>query len=507
VDEIFSPFDNLRRAELYALFVDDWVEREFKRLQLAGALGSASDATLPDMKAAVLRFSCRLAFGMFEHGQVQQVNVALGPAADAAPTGAASTSRKRSPAELFKQRRPAPARQTKRSTAGDTSTSPAAAARASDADAAWARKLFEADGDSATAAPNGSGTALRLDAQHLCSPLRRSGDTFRFLHKSLQEYLAALHIALETTNGWLAAKLREETDPPGQQQQRPWARDGKLIDALALSKRPLTYDVAILRFASELVHASARAYDPDAAIIRAGPDPAAQVAVAASDPEPQPLGCALWELLYAARRALDDSSEEPAEAEPDEAVVRAAGNAASVLNWANVPFSGRNLRGLVLGHAPADRGSGHDDSANHVPFVVDLHGAMLHRADLTGACLRHVRLQQALLDGAVMRNAVLGGVVFGEYAAFRGHAREVHAVVLSPRGDTAYSADESGDGKIVCWDRRTCQVRILLASPLAVTLRPCRGADCAPSCAARAQSLRTFEGRRATALRTTLTAL
>jgi hypothetical protein len=246
---------------------------------------------------------------------------------------------------------------------------PRRGARASDADDAWARKLFEADGDSA-AAPDGSGTALRLDAQHLCSPLRRSGDTFRFLHKSLQEYLAALHIALETTNGWLAAKLKEETDPPGQQQQRPWARDGKLIDALALSKRPLTYDVAILRFASELVHASARAYDPDAAIIRAGPNSAAQVAVAASDPEPQPLGCALWELLYAARRALDDSSEEPAGAEPDEAVVRATGNAASVLNWANVPFSGRNLRGLVLGHAPADRGSGHDDTVQRQSCVV-----------------------------------------------------------------------------------------------------------------------------------------
>ncbi len=36
-ENIVEPFDTVRRAELYALFMDDWIEREFERLRLAGA--------------------------------------------------------------------------------------------------------------------------------------------------------------------------------------------------------------------------------------------------------------------------------------------------------------------------------------------------------------------------------------------------------------------------------------------------------------------------------------
>ncbi len=238
--------------------------------------------------------------------------------------------------------------------------------------------------------------------------------------------MAALHAVTEVQRGWAIA---EELG-----RQREWARDSPAVGALALAKRPLTADMAVLRFAAELVHHSARSYNPDA--------PNATRAV-------PPLGCALWELLYGARRPLN-SSDEPTGPEPPTALLRAAGNAASMLNWAAVPFSGRNLRGLVLGH-------GVDSLAAAAPFAVDLQGAVLHGTDMTGALLRRVRLEQALLDKASLRNAALDGVQFGEYAAFRRHMNPVTALITLADGDTIYSGD--ADGTILCWNRRTPPVR------------------------------------------------
>lgn len=86
-----APFEKLQRVELYALFVDDWIEREADRLQLAGQpqlrdAGSGS-AQRANFKAAVYEFSCRLAFSMFEHSvdPFAPSPAAVGPATEAPP--------------------------------------------------------------------------------------------------------------------------------------------------------------------------------------------------------------------------------------------------------------------------------------------------------------------------------------------------------------------------------------------------------------------------------------
>ena len=139
-----------------------------------------------------------------------------------------------------------------------------------------------------------------------CCPLRRSGDNYSFLHKSLQECFAALHMADQLC----------EQPPAGQQ--------------LFIGEKFLTDDVAVLKFLAQLVDQRVWAYR------RQG-----QAAVDADDAM-QPLGRGLWDLVYNSRclHLSQPSVSEAKLSEADESVVRAAANAISVLVCAGVSTAG-----------------------------------------------------------------------------------------------------------------------------------------------------------------------
>ena len=73
----------------------------------------------------------------------------------------------------------------------------------------------------------------------VCCPLRRSGDTYSFLHKSLQECFAALHMADQICE-WQSGKLS--------------------LAGLGIGEKFLTDDVAVLKFLAQLVDKRVWAY-------------------------------------------------------------------------------------------------------------------------------------------------------------------------------------------------------------------------------------------------------
>jgi hypothetical protein len=234
----------------------------------------------------------------------------------------------------------------------------------------------------------------------------QSRDNFRmltFAHKSYRDFLAA------------AAAVRE-------------VEAGKFT---SLSTRPLTYDLPVLQFAALRIRpAVARDYDPT--------NPAT-FAVRAKEP----FACGLWDSLYASKQ----QAAAPSLTSP---TIKAAANAASILNCAAVPFSGRDLSNVVLGHD-------HEHKDAPSPYAVDLWGAVMQGTDLTGAQLNNVRLQQAMLRDGKLTNAKLANVVFGENAAFRGHTHCVTSLCLSPDGKVLYSG--SYDNTIRAWSADSGQVK------------------------------------------------
>ncbi len=242
----------------------------------------------------------------------------------------------------------------------------------------------------------------------------RTREEFAFAHRSFIDFFAALHIATE-----LQATVHAAA---GDEERERWARDARYVGGLGLTALTMTFSPGVLRFAADLVDPAVRDFHPTRGALA------------------QPYGSALWMALYAARR-------EPGEPAVADSIVRAAANAATVLAYAGVPFSGRNLRGLTLGHA-----LGKDPSAR---FVVDLQGAVLSRTDLTNAQLRNVRLQHAMLQAAQLADAEFENVSFGELPRFRGHLEEVRALAL--HGSLVFSAGASN--LIRGWDARTHQAR------------------------------------------------
>jgi len=151
VSEIHWVFPQIRRAELYALFVSGWAEREIKRLRRADDQKKQN----PDIDE-VLDFCSHLAFEMFLKTQTS-VSVHAQQTTKI-PKGRAQKAKM------------------KKYEAG-----------ASHVDQ-WAVELFEEHQD-----------------ERACSPLRRSaGAQYSFLHKSLQEYFSALYMA-----GQLTEKVEE----------------------------------------------------------------------------------------------------------------------------------------------------------------------------------------------------------------------------------------------------------------------------------------------------------
>ena len=161
----------------------------------------------------------------------------------------------------------------------------------------------------------------------VCCPLRRSGDTYSFLHKSLQECFAALHMARQIAQWQLGG------EPPA--------------DSLSIEEKFLTDDVAVLKFLAQFVDQRVWRYR------RQSQDPVD------ADNALQPLGRGLWDLLYQSRQLSGLAQL----TEANKRVLRGAANALSVLAATGVSFCGscaetageslraeKSMRDVVAGH-------------------------------------------------------------------------------------------------------------------------------------------------------------
>ena len=232
-------------------------------------------------------------------------------------------------------------------------TAPSAAAAAADAAIAtryddWAATLLLGD-------ERGDGKAqvdlLRL--RRLCSPLRKSCDVYSFLHKSVQEYFAALHICKQ-----LAVLVSQHGLGSSQ------------MDALAaqpIAQKLLTDDYGVLQFAAEFVDQRVWQYAPQ----WPAPRPLVRHGVCVF----QPQGKALFDVVEASRD-LSWFKRTYSNCRP---WAVAAANAVSVLNASGTRLARREWSGVVLG------GDWKEDAGRRTLPWADLSGAVLSGSDLRGA--------------------------------------------------------------------------------------------------------------------------
>ena len=358
-NEVEVPFLHIRRVELYAIFFDDWVDREVRRQLAPEGLAENSEDyknKFHEMKNGVTGFSEALALQMFLH-DVTSVEVTAEKWKQSQPELAAKMlarmSERERKAHLAKQRQQQ---------------------KPVDKDA-WAIELFFAKDE----------TEAQRQQKRACSPLRKSGDRYAYLHKSLQEYFAALSIASELVlpdDDWLEV-----------------LRDPKRIQELKITKKLLTDDYAVLRFAAELVDQRVRRYVPSFQ----------QQSQEQKSPSSsfQPFGKALLDLIEASRHLPLDQVE-------TSQLNVAAANAISILNYANVPLAQRDFSRAQLGYLASS-----SSKASHA--FADLNCAMLDGCKFQGANLAGARLQEASLDFADLRGCNLSDVILGRGRTLRGH--------------------------------------------------------------------------------------
>jgi WD40 repeat protein len=113
----------------------------------------------------------------------------------------------------------------------------------------------------------------------------------------------------------------------------------------------------------------------------------------------------------------------------------AAANAITILNYANVPLSGRDFRRAQLGSYPSDL---FQRKKRH-PFA-DLNTALLDGSNFADANLNWARLQDASLNFAVLENCSLQDVILGRGKTLQGHSSWVSCLALSSDGKTLFSA-------------------------------------------------------------------
>ena len=391
--EIDWCFPRLRRAELYGLFFYDWADREIDRLLKSRGFKKGSPSYEDDFEECRLwlrDFCEKLAFEMFLHSSTE-VRVLL------TEEEALLRIQRRDPRLAL-------------------SSSPITPEHT-----AWASELFRGD--------DGKNEAQQRVIRQ-CSPLRRVGSsgggvvTYAFLHKSLQEYFAASFVCAELML---------------------WAHGGSSpsrasFDSLSLCRRSLTADVAVLRFAAELVDGRVRDYYPAA-------DDEKRVDVY------QPLGRALFDVIYSSRSEVSgvgsaDEVREPHASSLSSPVVSggrsgasgpvmiAASNAVSILNAAGVPFVKRDFRGVRFG-------------VSEVGAWTDLTQGMFYDCDFRGASLGVSRCHNIQLQGSDLRGVDLSCLTFGQSPMLLGHSRDVTSLVLSSDGSRLYSG--SSDNTIREW--------------------------------------------------------
>jgi hypothetical protein len=216
-----------------------------------------------------------------------------------------------------------------------------------------------------------------------------------FAHKSVRDFLAALHISRHPDTA---------------------------------IERLVTTDTAVQRFLAEFV-------DPVETAAFANQTSGSPSKSAAAPRAPTSFGPRALLVVRASRTAAAGGS------------AVAAANCLTALNTAGVSFVGADLRGIrVGGEVPAAFG--------RAPFA-DLGGAMLAGADLSGASLANCRLQQACLDHVVLNDVDLTGAQLGERPAFVIGAC-VRAVAVSRDGRFVFTGGD--DKRVKKWNAESREV-------------------------------------------------
>jgi WD40 repeat protein len=212
-------------------------------------------------------------------------------------------------------------------------------------------------------------------------PLHRSGNQYRFIHKSLLEHCVA-RVLLDRFDACLAPATPRRRDSAASVQsfETPVAPPPPRLTPFPLAPKHWVEDLGIVRLLTE----------------RVTQEPAFQ-----------------QQLLAIIERS-----------KTDQAVRQAAAHASTILVKAGVSFSRKDLRGIQIPGA-------------------DLSYGMFHSAQLQGADLRKVNLRAGWLREAQLSGARMAGVQFGEWPSLREES-PVMSCAYSPDGKTCAVGLENG---------------------------------------------------------------
>ncbi len=423
-------FPVLKRAELYSLFVHAWAEREARKRgkmeerkfaeDVAGDHGGAVDKKFVKR---VVAFCEKIAFEMFLHDKTQY----------------AVSKSEPPPAEVD----------------GDSDgefdvDSGRAEARASKGGARGFADTFLEE------------MLAGREEEFRCSPLRRSGNAFSFLHKTVQEYFAAMHVMREL--GMLKAM---QARPSSKRVSLATMVESGDVSSLAISGKLLTAGNVseTLRFCADMVDGGVQhiisglvlgssSFPPQAGHLydslssAHAHEAAITPRVSATDSlrrkdQLQPSTLALWDIVQASR----SSGARRPEAHLSTAI--AAANAMMVLNAGGMVFCGCNLSNATLGPSSDDLRGIHPDQRH----FMDVSGGVFDRANLTGSILIRARLDGCSFRGACFDKVDARHVDFGQLPMLLGHTSSVYGVCVTFNGKHVVSG--SADNTVRVWSLET----------------------------------------------------
>ena len=404
-----DSFKFFSRTELYSLFVSNWVERELRRKGGVGFDAKGQPLPKSSIVRGVLDFCQKLAFEMFLHNKLM---LELPPETElAAPVIVDTFSRE---FRDFQKK--------KLTEANVQSALPISI-----------RDLLESTKTTAT-------------LEFRSSPLKKSGRTFGFLHKTIQEYFVAMAIGRELGR----ANLNDDclVFSPLQEQLTQGKFSTKTAPLL-LAQKLLHADGVLntIRFCADLVDRRVQSYVSLGPIMNRASGQFSENGAAWSD-RASPMARALVDIVQASRT-------DRARANPDCAI--SAANAVTILNAANVIFDHCNLSHATLGPVAPTLGN------STAKFFAGLSGAVLSNADLSYACLAQADLSSACLDGATLAHANLSQVDFGQRPMLLGHDGSVNCVAYSHAGKHVndppkYIVSGSWDSTVKIWSVETGEV-------------------------------------------------